>query len=497
MEQKEKKRVAPPGTFKSLPNPHDKAMEQAVLGAILIEKPALEVVIGFLKPEHFYFDSHCRIYEAIIEMTTKDLPIDILTVTQYMRAQGTLETAGGAYGITELTTRVNSAASIETHAKVLQQLYFSRELVINSVNTIRRVGEDEDCFEVMEDNAKFNFKIESQLHTNRITNIAETSLEVGRHMQNAAKSFDGITGLHTGIRGVDKPMAGIQPDLIYLAGRPGSGKTALMLNIARNISVDFKNPVAIFSLEMSKLSLTKRFHAMHTMIEGEKIKTGRLNDSEWSQYNSRIQSLMDAQIYIDDTAAINVIELRAKARKMVQTKGVKAIMIDYIQLIGSKRDKKSLIGNRHEELSYISKQLLAMKKELNVPVICLSQLSRGVEARSDKRPLISDMRESGSLEEDADIVLLLYRPSYYGIEATHPTTGESFGKDYTELIYGKFREGDTDTKALSFKLEFGKFTDYDETGFQGAVVDNKVINSIPLDSKWTQSKEDKDEEVPF
>lgn len=468
-------------------NPVDIGIEESVLGAIILESESLNEVVDFLKIDHFYKFEHQKIYRIILDMHFKSEQIDLLTVVNKLRDRKKLDEVGGAAYITILTTKVNLSLNIETHARLLQELYFKREMLKHSTKNIKEINEGADIFEVMEESAKFNFNIESELHTNQVTTILETSKEIYKQVVVASEKKTPITGLQTGLRAIDEPMAGMQPDYIVLAGRPGMGKTTLALNIARNMAVDFNIPVALFSLEMSKQSLTRNLHCCHSMIDKDKMKRGTLTEDDWKRWNHSMQSLISAPIYIDDSPGLNVLEIRSKARKLVQLHGVKAIFIDYLQLIqvisGKKQNNNQ---NREREVSFISGQLLQMKKELGIPIIALSQLSRNVEQRGgDKRPIPSDLRDSGSLEQDADIILFTYRPIYYGI--TQDSEGNEVSKDYTELIYSKFRDGSVGSCPLSFNGAFGKFTDY--TNYFG---EPKSYQDPPDDGRstvdWSKSK---------
>ncbi|MDF3076276.1 MAG: replicative helicase [Sphingobacteriaceae bacterium] len=436
-------------------------LEEAVLGALMLEKDALSAVIDILKPEIFYKESHQKIFEAITVLFQKSSPVDILTVTAQMRQLGTLEMIGGAYYITELTNRVASAANIEYHSRIISQKFIQRELIRISTEIIQNAYEDtSDIFDLLDHAEKNLFEIAQnnlRRDSRKMDDIVRESLET---LEKLKDKTDGLTGVPSGFTALDRMTSGWQPsDLVIIAARPAMGKTAFVLSCARNAAVQFKKPVVVFSLEMSSVQLVNRLISGETEIEQEKIRKGNLAEWEWAQMHSKIGGLTEAPLFIDDTPALNIFEFRAKCRRLKAQYDIQMIIIDYLQLMHGKGDSKG--GNREQEIGSISRALKSVAKELNVPVIALSQLSRAVENRpgGSKRPMLSDLRESGSIEQDADMVLFLYRPEYYGLtedEQGRSTVGVG------EVIIAKHRNGETGTVPLKFVGKYVKFQDLDE-----------------------------------
>lgn len=433
-------------------------LEEAVLGALMLEKDALSNVIEVLKPQSFYKEVHSEIFNAIVELFNNAEPVDLLTVTNQLRKSGKLDSVGGAYYITELTSKVNSAANIEYHARIIAEQSIKRELISISGDIQTLAYEDTtDVFELLDRTEQALFDVsESHIRRNYVdmrTIMNEAMIE----LETRKKHKDGLTGVPSGFSSLDRVTNGWQKsDFIVIASRPGMGKTALIVSALRNAAVDFGKPVAIFSLEMSSIQLVNRLISAEAELEGDKIKKGKLADYEWEQLVHKTSKLADAPIFIDDTPALTILELRAKSRRLVAQNKVELIIIDYLQLMSGEH---SGAGNREQEIAHISRSLKGLAKELRVPVIALSQLSRAVETRGgDKRPHLSDLRESGSIEQDADLVMFLYRPEYYGItedESGMPTTGMA------EVIIAKHRNGSLDTVQLKFIGKYTKFTDAD------------------------------------
>ncbi len=436
-------------------------LEEAVLGALMLEKDALSSVIDILKPELFYDDRHSKIFEAIQQLFQKSRPVDILTVTAELRAMGALETIGGAYYITYLTNRVSSAANIEYHARIISQKYIQRELIRISTEIIKDAYEDtSDIFELLDTAEKSLFDIAQnnlRRDTQKMDDIIKQSLAA---LEELRGKQDGVTGVPSGFSALDRITGGWQnSDLVIIAARPAMGKTAFVLSCARNASVDFQKPTVVFSLEMSSVQLVNRLISGETEIEQEKIRKGNLAEWEWQQLHSKIGRLSEAPLLIDDTPSLNIFEFRAKCRRLKSQYDIQLIIIDYLQLMHGKGEGG---GNREQEIGSISRALKSVAKELNVPVIALSQLSRAVENRpgiNGKRPMLSDLRESGSIEQDADMVLFLYRPEYYGI--TEDETGRS-NIGVGEVIIGKNRHGETSIVPLKFVGKYVKFADLEE-----------------------------------
>ena len=435
-------------------------LEEAVLGALMLEKDALSAVIDILKPDIFYKEAHQKIFEAISTLFQKSSPVDILTVTAQLRQQGDLEMVGGAYYITELTNRVASAANIEFHARIISQKYIQRELIRISTEIINNAYEDTtDIFDLLDHAEKNLFDIAQnnlRRDSRRMDDIVRESLE---SLEKLKDRVDGLTGVASGFTALDRMTSGWQPsDLVIIAARPAMGKTAFVLSCARNAAVQFNKPVVVFSLEMSSVQLVNRLISGETEIEQEKIRKGNLAEWEWQQLHSKIGKLTEAPLFIDDTPGLNIFEFRAKCRRLKAQYDIQMIIIDYLQLMHGKGEGKG--GNREQEIGSISRALKSVAKELNVPVIALSQLSRAVENRpgGSKRPMLSDLRESGSIEQDADMVLFLYRPEYYGLtedENGQPTAGIG------EVIIAKHRNGETGVVPLRFIGKYVKFADLD------------------------------------
>ncbi len=436
-------------------------LEEAVLGALMLEKDALSAVIDILKPEIFYKDSHQKIFQAIQVLFIKSSPVDILTVTAQLRQQGDLEMVGGAYYITELTNRVASAANIEYHARIISQKYIQRELIKISTEIINNAYEDTtDIFDLLDSAEKNLFEIAQnnlRRDSRKMDDIIRESLD---SIEKLKDKVDGLTGVASGFTALDRITSGWQPsDLVIIAARPAMGKTAFVLSCARNAAVQFNKPVVVFSLEMSSVQLVNRLISGETEIEQEKIRKGNLAEWEWQQLHSKIGRLTEAPLFIDDTPALNIFEFRAKCRRLKAQYDIQLIIVDYLQLMHGKGDSKS--GNREQEIGSISRALKSVAKELNVAVIALSQLSRAVENRpgSSKRPMLSDLRESGSIEQDADMVLFLYRPEYYGLEEDEQ--GRSTA-GIGEVIIAKHRNGEVGTVPLRFVGKYVKFVDLEE-----------------------------------
>jgi replicative DNA helicase len=436
-------------------------LEEAVLGALMLEKDALSAVIDILKPEVFYKDSHQKIFEAIQALFQRSSPVDILTVTAQLRQQGDLEMIGGAYYITELTNRVASAANIEYHARIISQKFIQRELIRISTEIISNAYEDTtDIFDLLDHAEKNLFDIAQnnlRRDSRKMDDIIRESLE---NLEKIKDKVDGLTGVPSGFTALDRITSGWQPsDLVIIAARPAMGKTAFVLSCARNAAVQFNKPVVFFSLEMSSVQLVNRLISGETEIEQEKIKRGHLAEWEWQKLHSKIGALTEAPLFIDDTPALNIFEFRAKCRRLKAQYDIQMIIIDYLQLMHGKSDGKG--GNREQEIGSISRALKSVAKELNVPVIALSQLSRAVETRpgAAKKPVLSDLRESGSIEQDADMVLFLYRPEYYGL--TEDEQGRST-IGIGEVIVAKHRNGETGTVPLRFVGKYVKFIDLEE-----------------------------------
>lgn len=445
--------------------PHALELEEAVLGALLLDQKVQSEIIDFLQPEMFYTDAHQRIYRVIKEIFSGTDPIDMLTVTNALKKSGELEMVGGAYYIAQLTRRVGSAANIEYHARIILQKYIQRRLIEISAEISTEAFEDSaDVFELLDKAEQKLFSVSENNLRREHADMRSLVKDALENIEKASKHDGSYQGVPSGFSEVDRITAGWQKsDLVVLAARPGMGKTAFVLSMARNIAVDYKRPVAMFSLEMTGVQLVTRLIASETRLSAEKLKKGDLRGDEWQQLHTRLQNLVDAPLYIDDTPALSIFELRAKARRMKQQYDIQLIIIDYIQLMQGGNNEKG--GNREQEISNISRSMKSLAKELNVPIIALSQLNRSVETRGGlKKPLLSDLRESGAIEQDADMVLFIYRPEYYKLEEFEDNTPAA---GMAELIIAKHRNGALADIKLRFIAQFAQFADYDEFDADG------------------------------
>lgn len=432
------------------------ALEEGVLGALMLDQAALINAIESLHVEYFYKPEHQAVFRAIQKLFAQSQPVDLLTVVERLRLDGELEMAGGAYAVSKLTENVVSAAHIEYHIRVLSEKYIQREMIRISTETIK------EAYDETTDVVNLLDKTETKLMDINDKNFRSDYKPLGDfvslamdQVDEASQKDDGLSGLESGFEGLDRITAGFQPGtLIILAARPAMGKTACALSMARNIAVDFKKPVAFFSLEMSGQELAMRLLSSESQLQGDKLKKGRLALYEKEQLNAGAQRLREAsnRILIDDTPALTIFELRAKARRLKQRYDIQMIFIDYLQLMQSgNSDNRN--GNREQEISMISRQLKALSKELNIPVLAMSQLSRAVENRVGNKPQLSDLRESGAIEQDADIVIFIYRPEYYGIQ--EDDHGSTVGM--ADLLIAKHRSGGVGEVRLRFIKEYARF----------------------------------------
>jgi replicative DNA helicase len=442
-------------------------LEEAVLGALMLERDALTTVIEILKPESFYKEAHQLIYKTVIELFDRSEPIDLLTVSNHLRTKGELEVVGGAYYITQLTSKVNSSANIEYHARIVAEQAIKRDLIAIASGVHKDAFEDTtDVFELLDRTEQALYSVSESNIKKNYSDMRSLMGEALRELQ-AKKDHDShLTGTPSGFTDLDRITSGWQKsDLIIIAARPGMGKTAFVVSAMRNAAVDFKKGVAIFSLEMSSVQLVNRLISAEAELSSEKIKKGNLEEYEWAQLHHKISALTNAPIFIDDTPAISIRELRTKCRRLKAKNDIQLVIIDYLQLMSSEGNAKGGAGNREQEISAISRSLKQLAKELNVPVIALSQLSRSVETRGgDKRPQLSDLRESGAIEQDADMVIFLYRPEYYKIDVDE--NGNST-KGLGEVIIAKHRNGSLESAWLRFIGQYTKFCDMDRPDFGG------------------------------
>ena len=466
-------------------------LEQSVLGSILIDNEALSDSIDILKKEYFYKAEHQCIYEAISNLFQDSKPIDILTVTEELKRLGTLKNAGNISYVSNLTTRISSSANTEYHSRIIAEKFIQRKLINISSNIIEESLDDTiDVFETLNRAEQELFNVtEGTLRKSydSMSDLIQLSL---KNIEDLKNKEDGLSGVPSGFSKLDKVTSGWQKsDLIICAARPGMGKTAFALTMARNMAVEHNIGVAVFSLEMSSEQLVNRLISSESQIESSKLRKGNLVDHEWIQLHSKIKGLSKAPIFIDDTPAISVFELRAKARRLVKKHNIKMIIIDYLQLMtaGGKG------GNREQEISTISRSLKGIAKELGIPVMALSQVNRALEQRSgvgSKRPMLSDLRESGAIEQDADIVTFIYRPQYYKIQEWED--GEScLGQ--AEIIVAKHRNGGLADIRLKFKALFAKFSDLDEFEHEADFVTNesmvsKVSSSMNDDLEYEEEE---------
>jgi replicative DNA helicase len=475
--------------FGKLP-PQALPLEEAVLGALLLDREALPLVMDILRSDSFYTEAHQLIYKAILGLFEKGNPVDMLTVTEALKKSGDIDKIGGPYYIVDLTNRVASSANIEYHARIIAQKHIQRELIRVSTNVIRDAYEDTtDVFNLLDDAEKGLFNITQNNLSRSYESMATLSSQVLKQIEELSKKADGLTGVPTGFTDLDRLTSGWQPsDLIIVAARPGMGKTSLVLAMTLNAAKDFQKPVALFSLEMASTQLVTRLISMEAEIEGSKMRSGKLEDWEWQQLQTNVERLSQVPIFIDDTPGINIFELRAKCRRLKMQHDIQMVIIDYLQLMtgGGESGRNT---NREQEIASISRALKNMAKELSVPVIALSQLSRAVEVRGGaKRPQLSDLRESGSIEQDADLVAFIYRPEYYQI--LEDEQGQSL-KGVAEFIVAKHRHGATDTIRLKFTDKFAKFGNLDDPNFAGLDLAGPFTSTTVIPSRMN------DEDIPF
>ena len=445
-------------------------IERVVLGALMVDSDAFSVVSELLKPETFYEPRHQKIYEAIRNMNMDERPVDIMTLNDELSKMGEIDKVGGVDYLMEISSQVASAAHVESHARILAEKYMQRQL-IHFAGDIETKAYDSsvDVDELMQQAEGSLFQISQNNMKQDFTQVAPVVKNAVEILQRAASNKGGLTGIPTGYTGMDEITSGWQAsDLVIIAGRPAMGKTSFALSIAKNVAVDYGVPIGFFSLEMNNVQLVNRLISNVCEVSGRKILNGQLDPSDWERLDKRIGRLTDAPIYVDDTPGLSVFELRTKARRLVREKGVKIIMIDYLQLMNANGMK---FGSRQEEVSTISRSLKGLAKELDIPVLALSQLSRNVENREGlegKRPQLSDLRESGAIEQDADMVLFVHRPEYYHIYQ------DEKGNDLhgmAQIIIAKHRKGSTGDVLLNFRGEFTRFQDPTEAAASSPAAD--------------------------
>ena len=433
-------------------------LEETVLGALMLEKDSIIAVQEYITADAFYTEEHRLIYKAIESLSAELKPIDLYTVTERLKARKELKKVGGAAYLAQLTQKVGSAANIEFHAKIIAQKYVQRELIRSATEIQRRsYDENQDVTDLIGFAESEIFKV-AEGHVKRsVQNAKDILAKALAQIEQASKNTSAFNGVPSGFMAIDRVTLGWQPsDLIIIAARPSMGKTAFVLSMARNMAIDHEAPVAFFSLEMSAVQLMMRLIVAETGLSGTDIKSGRLTPEQWRHLESATKPLGTAPLYIDDTPALSVFEFRSKARRLKIHHDIKIIVIDYLQLMTGNQDSK---GNREQEVAFISRTLKAIAKELDIPIIALSQLNRSTETRGgSKRPQLSDLRESGAIEQDADIVAFIHRPEYYGINTDEngmPTAGMA------EIIIAKHRNGAVTDVKLRFLKDQARFADMD------------------------------------
>jgi len=468
-------------------------LEKAVLGALMIDNESLSDAIDSLQAEYFYAPKHQKIFEAIVNLFNNTQPVDILTVSEELKRMEMFKEIGGLAYISELTNNVSSSSNTEFHARIIAEKFIKRSLI----NISRKISNDAfddsvDIFDLLNDAEVNLFTVtEGTLRKSydKMSSLIKGALE---NIETLRNKEDGLSGVPSGFTNVDRVTSGWQKsDLVIVAARPGMGKTAFALTMARNVAVDHNTPIGFFSLEMSSEQLVNRLIASEAELGASKLRKGDLADHEMVQLHEKIKHLSEAPIFIDDTPGLSIFELRAKARRLVKNHGVGIIMIDYLQLMTA----GGTGGNREQEISTISRSLKGIAKELKIPVIALSQVNRGVESRTgvgSKRPMLSDLRESGAIEQDADIVTFIYRPEYYKI---YEWDNGDDSRGQGELIIAKHRNGSLNNVRLKFTGEFAKFSDLDY--FDGGDYENEDGNNSSMISMSSSMNEDKDGDAPF
>lgn len=433
-------------------------MEEAVLGAVMLESDAVITVIDLLKQEAFYKESNRKIFLAVKSLSAKEMPVDLYTVTEELKANGELESVGGPVYLSQLTSKVVSAANVEYHARIVAQKYIQREL-IRVATDIQSMAYDDsyDVTDLLDRSENELFQIAEGNIKREVLPITTVIKQALSEIEEAGKQEDGLIGVPSGFSKLDRLTSGWQKsDLVIIAARPSMGKTAFALSMARNMAIEHNRKVAIFSLEMASVQLVNRLITAETELPGDKIKNGRLNEAEWKLLDKRIKKLVEAPIYIDDTPAISIFELRAKCRRLKAHNRLDIVIVDYLQLMSGPPEA----GSREQEVSLISRSLKSIAKELNIPILALSQLNRSVELRGgSKRPQLSDLRESGAIEQDADMVIFIHRQEKYGLFQFEDGTS-SVGM--AEIILSKNRNGPVGDVRLRFRDERAQFAELDD-----------------------------------
>lgn len=469
--------------------PQARELEESVLGALMLEREKVDLVIDILSTDHFYVEQHRLVFEAIRDLYSDAQPIDILTVTNKLRSTGKLDLVGGPYFIAQLTSRVASAANIVFHSRILTEKFIQRQLIsVTGMISSQAYEEGRDAFELLDSAEKELYEIKNKSLKQSYQPINSLLHKAFAVLEEKKTSESGHIGVPSGIEALDRITSGWQKsDLVILAARPGMGKTAMALTVARNAAVDHNKPVAVFSLEMSDVQLVTRLIASETGINNEKLKRADLEEHEWQQLMSKTSKLGAAKLYIDDTPQLSIFDLKAKCRRLHSQHQIELVVIDYLQLM--RADEKN-VNNREQEISHISRSLKGLAKELNIPIIALAQLSREVEKRSDKQPQLSDLRESGSIEQDADMVIFIYRDEYYG--NNQDESGNS-NEGMAELIIAKHRNGSTAKVPMRYIKEFAKFVDVESSEhFASSSENNEMFQRVTYQSKMNEHDEEDD-----
>ena len=468
-------------------------IEEAVLGALMLEPDAVTEVVDTIGPDCFYKEANRKIFTAITSLATRHAPVDIFTVSEELKNIGELESVGGLTYLSQLSMKIGAAAHIDYHAKILLQKYIQRELISISYGVQKEAFDDSLPVDDLLDNTQQKlFSLSDRNMRKDARAIQYVINDAIEDLQQNQLRQDGLSGVPSGYTAIDRITLGWQPsDLIIVAARPSMGKTAFVLTMARNMAVEHKVPVAFFSLEMSSTQLVKRLMISETGLDGDKIKGGKkLKDYEWEQLHSRINQLVKAPLYVDDTPSLSIFEFRSKARRLVSMNGVKMIVIDYLQLMTGPPE---LRGMREQEVSAISRSLKAISKELNVPIVALSQLSRAVETRGgNKRPQLSDLRESGAIEQDADLVLFIHRGDYYGLADENPAL-----RGLTDIIIAKHRNGAVGDVKLKFRSSEVRFVDMTDTAFSGDSFEGGEVETYQSRMNDDQFKSNSDFDKEF
>lgn len=485
---KYKSQEANPLAFERI-QPQAIELEETVLGAIMLDKDAISIVLDILKPESFYKPAHQKIYEAMIKLFETSQPIDTLTVREMLHKNKQLEEVGGLAMILNLANKVASSANLEYHARIVAQKFVQRELIRISTSIIQDSFEDsKDVFDLLDSAEQGLYDITDKYLRRGYESVGSLVRMAKQRLETMSHSESGLSGVPSGFPELDKLTSGWQKsNLIIVAARPGMGKTAFTLAIGRNAAMDHNIPVALFSLEMNNLELVNRLLSMEAEIEGSKMRNGNLDDTDWHKLNHSLTKLGEAPIYIDDTPSLNVFELRAKCRRLHQQYKIGMVIIDYLQLMTlGGTDKKT---NREQEISTISRALKSLAKEINIPVVALSQLNRAAETqgKDNRRPQLSNLRESGAIEQDADMVMFIYRPDYYDLENNYEVP-----KGYTELIIAKHRNGATGTVGMKFIDHFAKFVPLDQQFDPFGALPGSIPNVI-----IKQSAMNEEDDIPF